>query len=204
MSRPLNYDQLCPQCLRNFAGELPWARKSHCRRCDLPYSHSVCKVGNLTVFGVSQFDSAREKNFAARSIVRTISDSGEILADNAGWYPNFPKAECDKYHPYLFIAVIDGKTAGAAVVVRDDACRYDFTKAATQKKQKSKMSQRWCVSRIWIARPHRGQGIGKQLTKAIAHAFKISQKNLAWKLPFTEAGENLAISVSGRKLYVSI
>ena len=127
---------VCDVCLKSFSQNLHLGEKwchntlaEHKRKCALPYTNLVFRDDNLEIFCISLETSDRDKRFAFNSVVMTMHESDEILADKIGWNPTSRRKHQD-LTKHMFIPVLDGLTAGVAIVTQCECQCMDITTRA--------------------------------------------------------------------------
>lgn len=60
----------------------------------------------------------------------------------------------------------------------------------------------WTISRVWVLKQHRRQGIGRRLIAQAASAIQTDPSQIGWFTPFTEDGEALARSLQPQGIYI--
>ena len=197
---------LCPNCLRYFshfdhlsrAANIRLSKRGlslhrrHCRRGEQPYRNCVYQADGLEVFCVGSTPLTRKEVDYSAELSKTMCRSHEADADETAWHGCVDPRDREEYCPHAFIPVLDGRTTGMLVTRRRFSLPFNWS---TKTPLSEEETHRWCVDRIWIHGPYRRQGIASRTVEAAAKYFHTEVSDMGWTVPFTEAGEALALSL---------
>ena len=206
MSSKLISELVCQRCLRYFshydrlelADNIKLSRPAllhHEHSCSLRYSKCVPGQTEPVVYCIDPDAPMAERRRAFYTAV-TMHASEEVPGDLIGWYSD------RKPEVYAFLPAAQEQIRGFIIVEKRAAVAFKRSAEEWVPVEK-KLSQHWCIDKIWIYEPHRRKGIASAAVRAIARYFGENVENLAWLCRLTDGGLALACALSGDVVHLT-
>lgn len=175
----LDYSLVCARCLRNFA-DSPEEMPRHVGRCKLRYTHPLLRSKRFQLYCIPPKARLAERRFTAETVVKTMQDSNEVPTDKAGWYADREDGQILQSH--AFVPTVNDNVVGLAIASLKLCFPYVHGRT-TEKSAIPETSPRWTITRLWVLKPHRREGIASKTILAVAKYFKVDVSELGVDTP---------------------